>query len=48
MIAQQEERMTFTFKLERPDGTPADPPETRRSVSKWEPGDLLTFGGGRR
>ena len=27
--------MTLTFKLERPDGTPAEPPSFRTSVYRW-------------
>ena len=31
--------MTFTFKLEHPDGTLADPPTLRSAVPNWEIGD---------
>ena len=27
--------MAFTFKLEHPDGTPADPPTLRSAVPNW-------------
>jgi hypothetical protein len=33
--------MTFTFKLERLDGTPAEPPSYRTTVSRWSPGDRI-------
>lgn len=36
--------MTFTFKLERVNGTPADPPEVRLGLYVWNPGDTLTLG----
>jgi hypothetical protein len=36
--------MAFTFKLEHPDGTPADPPTLRSAVPNWEIGDKLPFG----
>jgi hypothetical protein len=36
--------MAFTFKLEHPDGTPADPPTLRRAVPNWEIGDKIPFG----
>ena len=36
--------MTFTFKLEQPDGTPADPPQVRLGVYSWKPGDTITLG----
>jgi hypothetical protein len=28
--------MAFTFKLEQPDDTPADPPTLRSAVPNWE------------
>jgi hypothetical protein len=31
--------MTHTFKLERLDGTPANPPIFKTTVLRWEPGD---------
>jgi hypothetical protein len=33
--------MAFTFKLEYPDGTPADPPTLRSAVPNWEIGDKI-------
>jgi hypothetical protein len=36
--------MTFTFKLEQADGTPADPPQVRLGVYSWKPGDTITVG----
>ena len=37
----------FTFRLERLDGTPADPPVLHAAVPNWNPGDEVFFGGGR-
>jgi hypothetical protein len=34
----------FLFKLERPDGTPADPPTLRAAVPNWRPGDTIALG----
>ena len=39
--------MAFTFKLEHPDGTPADPPTLRSAVPDWAIGDKIPFGPGR-
>jgi hypothetical protein len=36
--------MTFTFKLEQADGTPADPPTFRASVPNWRPSDTIPLG----
>jgi hypothetical protein len=36
--------MTFTFKLERADGTPADPPSFRAAVPDWRAGDVIALG----
>ena len=33
--------MTFTFKLEQADGTPADPPSFRTAVPNWRVGDAI-------
>jgi hypothetical protein len=33
--------MTFTFRLERLDGAPADPPSLETSVLRWQPGDTI-------
>jgi hypothetical protein len=41
--------MAFTFKLEHPDGTPADPRTLRSAVPHWSPGDTIPLGrAGRR
>jgi hypothetical protein len=39
--------MTHTFKLERLDGTPADPPSLKTSVLAWSPGDTIPISAGR-
>jgi hypothetical protein len=39
--------MTFTFKLERPDGTSANPPDLRLGIDLWNAGDTITLGLGR-
>jgi hypothetical protein len=39
--------MAFTFKLENPDGAPADPPTLRSAVPNWEVGDQIPLGPGR-
>jgi hypothetical protein len=36
--------MTHTFKLERLDGTPADPPSFKTTVLSWTPGDTIPLG----
>jgi hypothetical protein len=36
--------MTHTFKLERLDGTPADPPSLKTTVLSWTPGDTIPLG----
>jgi hypothetical protein len=36
----------FTFKLERHDGTPADPPVLRTAVPDWHAGDTIPLGRG--
>jgi hypothetical protein len=33
--------MTHTFKLERLDGTPADPPSFKTTILNWQPGDRI-------
>jgi hypothetical protein len=33
----------FTFKLEQPDGTPAEPPTFRAAVPDWRPGHEIYF-----
>jgi hypothetical protein len=39
--------MTFTFRLERADGTPADPPSIRSAVPDMRPGYTIALGRGR-
>ena len=36
--------MTFTFRLERLDGRPADPPSFKTTVMVWQPGDPIHLG----
>jgi hypothetical protein len=36
--------MAFTYKLEREDGTPADPPTLHTAVPTWRPGDTIPLG----
>jgi hypothetical protein len=38
--------MTHIFKLERLDGTPADPPSFKTTVLAWNPGDTIPDLGG--
>jgi hypothetical protein len=33
--------MTYSFRLQRPDGSPADPPTYRSSVLDWRQGDTI-------
>jgi len=40
-------RESLAFKLQRPDGTPADPPTPQAAVPNWRPGDTVTLGAGR-
>ena len=40
----QEDWMTFTFKRERLDGTPAEPSSFETAVLSWSPGDTFPFG----
>jgi hypothetical protein len=39
--------VTHTFKLERLDGTPADPPAFQTTVLAWSPGDTISLSAGR-
>jgi hypothetical protein len=39
--------MTFTYRLERADGTPADPPTIRSAVPNMRPGDTIPIRPGR-
>ena len=34
----------FLFKLERTDGTPAEPPSFSSAVPNWGPGETIHFG----
>ena len=36
--------MTFTFKLEHADGTPADPPTIKSNVTNWRVGETIPLG----
>jgi len=38
----------FTYKLEHPDGTPAEPPTLTSAVPNWGPDDTIPLGGGRK
>lgn len=40
----QEDWMTFTFQLERADGTPADPPALKAATPNWSVGDTIPLG----
>lgn len=39
--------MTFSYKLEREDGTPADPRTFKTAVPNWQPGDEIPLRPGR-
>jgi hypothetical protein len=36
--------MAFAFRLEHPDGTPADPSTLKAAVPDWRPGDTIALG----
>jgi hypothetical protein len=36
--------MAYTFRLEKEDGAPADPPSFRTSVLTWRRGDTIPLG----
>jgi hypothetical protein len=36
--------MTFTFRLEQPDGTPAEPAVLQTAVPNWQAGDTIPLG----
>jgi hypothetical protein len=40
----QEDWMTFTFKLEQADGTPAQPPTIESTVTNWRVGETIPIG----
>jgi hypothetical protein len=35
----------YSFRLERTEGSPADPPTYRSSVLRWDQGDTIPLGG---
>jgi hypothetical protein len=35
----------FLFRLETPDGAPAEPPTIGSAVPNWNPGDTIPLGG---
>lgn len=37
--------MTFRFRLQRTDGSPADPPEFATTTLVWKQGDVIPLGG---
>jgi hypothetical protein len=39
--------MTHTFKLERLDGTPAEPATFKTTILVWNPGDTIPLSAGR-
>jgi hypothetical protein len=39
--------MAFLFKLERTDGSPAEPSTLSAAVPDWQPGHTIALGGGR-
>jgi hypothetical protein len=43
-VPEQEGPLTFTFKLEQPDGAPADPPMLKTAVPDWRPGETIPLG----
>jgi hypothetical protein len=36
--------MTFTFRLVRADGAPADPPSIKSTVTNWRVGETIPLG----
>ena len=40
--------MTYHFRLQRTDGTPADPPTYRSLVLAWKQGEIIELGRDRR
>jgi hypothetical protein len=36
--------MAFTYRLEKEDGTPADPPVLHTAVPMWQAGDTIPLG----
>ena len=39
--------MTYSFRLQRTDGSPADPPTLRSTVLTWRQGDTIPLGADR-
>jgi hypothetical protein len=39
--------MPFAYKLQRKDGSPAEPPTFKTAVPNWGPGDIIPLGQGR-
>jgi hypothetical protein len=39
--------MTFTYRLEKEGGSPADPPVLHTAVPTWQVGDTIPLGAGR-
>jgi hypothetical protein len=39
--------MTFTYRLEKEGGSPADPPVLQTAVPTWQAGDTIPLGPGR-
>jgi hypothetical protein len=39
--------MAYHFRLQRTDGSPADPPTYRSTVLSWKQGDTIPLGAGR-
>lgn len=39
--------MAFVYRLEREDGTPANPPAFETAIPTWGPGDSIPLGSGR-
>jgi hypothetical protein len=43
----RDHHVLFEFKLERADGSPADPPSYTTAVCVWKAGDTIPLGAGR-
>lgn len=46
-VPETEDWMTYRFRLERTDGSPADPPTFRTSEVRWRQGDTIPLSGDR-
>lgn len=44
-VPETEDRMTYHFRLQRTDGSPADPPTFQTTVPNWQAGDVIPLGG---